>query len=146
VGGERFETPPPIGTPYGTVLPTGSGILVDFSALGDEELQNFVLESNGVRLMTLIKTPKKFLIPISLLNTRDNFAWNLTTATKSYQATFNLIDNDSAHDVSDKIKAIHGEYADFSVEKLYEAAVFEDYMLYSDRDKALAELHNTVGE
>lgn len=138
-GGKRFDTPPPAGSPDGTIYaPQGTPVIFDFSSIASQGLQHFVL-MDGSRALLDINTPPAKQTVRDLLPGHP-YHWELNANGSSYHADFQLMDPDDAAEVTQRLQAINASKQPENVKQFYRAAVFDDEGLYADRDRILAQL------
>jgi len=144
-GGKRFDTPPPEGSPTGTVMPNSGFVEFDFSQVASEGMLTFILESSGRRLAAVHNPKADFTIPAHNLDIDSSYTWELVTGQNTYHGTFNLIDPDDQKDVEMRLADLNKANLDPDTYLLYSAAIYDDAGLYSARDKAFHKLSMRIG-
>ena len=140
VGGKRFETPLPPGVPSGTVL-TGP-VRFDFSAVANEQPSRFVLTAGKEIIVDSAPPPLSYTLEHP--NPEATYSWMLVTARQSYKAKFNLLPEDESRMVANKLAALESAVADPVTRAFYEAAIYDDAGLYSDRDAVLSTIRKGI--
>ena len=145
VGGKRFDTPPPGGSPTGLILPSGKGVDFDFRKLQEEKLESFMLLADGKVIHRLNNFDPEFSIQINTASTSVSYSWALKTSKNNYHGEFHLAEKDVAALVNSRITEIRSSHLDRESALLYEAIVYDDNELYAARDKALHDLADLIG-
>lgn len=140
IGGKRFETPVPPGTPTGTVMLQRKGIAFDFRSVQGQGLKAFQLVDLTRRQQLVMARPPKADFHIAHLNRNDRYAWTLLTGAHTYQAKFDLLGPADQAEVEARLRKVDQAVKDPQARAFYKAAIYDDEGLYAQRDALLARL------
>lgn len=144
LGGRRLETPPPAGIPNGAALARGGKVHVDFAALDGETVRAFRVESGGRVLLDLATPPRELDVAIGRAAPDTEFSWTLLTSAASYHGEFTVIDEAARTDVERQLGLLEEQHLDEVPRLLYQAAIYDEADLYSERDRVFVKLRKLL--
>ncbi|MEO7361093.1 MAG: hypothetical protein ABI120_12250 [Gemmatimonadaceae bacterium] len=140
VGGKRFETPLPAGVPSGTVL--AGPVRFDFNAVANEQPRQFVLTAGSQVIVDRAPPPPSYTLEHPSPETK--YSWVLVTSRQSYKAKFDVLPEDESRGVASKLAALGNAVTDPLTRAFYEAAIYDDAGLYSNRDAVLDRIRSDI--
>jgi hypothetical protein len=139
-GGLKLNTETPAGLPGGDVLGSGGVVHFDFAAVSGERIRAFNLLVDNKELISSAAPPATLEVPVVTYDEHAVFVWTLTTDRQTYRGQFHLVAAGERDIVMQKLAGLDAQSLD-SVSKLfYEAAIYDDSDLYSDRDRIFLQL------
>jgi hypothetical protein len=145
-GGRRLDTAVPEGLPNGVVLAGPAGVHFDFRDVAGEGLRSFSVEFDHKPLLAGAVPPPELDLPLARTAAAGagSYAWTLVTRQNSYRGQFTLLDAEGRADVEQQLEALARAELDPAARLLYQAAIYEDAGLYSERDRVFAQLRKLV--
>lgn len=140
IGGKRFEAPLPPGVPSGTVL--AGPVRFDFSAVANEQPHRFKLMEGAQTIVDITSPPLSYRFEQP--SPEATYSWVLVTSRRTYKANFDVLPGDESLVVMDQLVALGSEVADPLTRAFYEAAIYDDAGLYSDRDAVLGRIREDI--
>lgn len=146
-GGRRLETAVPEGLPNGVVLAGPAGVHFDFRDVAGEGLRAFSVEVDHKPLIGGAAPPPELDLPLARAAAgagAGTYAWTLVTRQNSYHGQFTLIDAEGRAEVEQQLAALARAELDPATRLLYQAAIYDDAGLYSERDRVFAQVRKLV--
>lgn len=140
IGGKRFDAPLPRGVPSGTVL--AGPVRFDFSAVANEQPRRFTLTAGAQPIVDSTPPPPTYTLENA--SSDATYSWVLVTARQTYKANFDVLPDDESLVVSDQLVLLGTAVADPLTRAFYEAAIYDDAGLYSDRDAVLGRIRADI--
>lgn len=141
IGGKRFDTAPPPGSPMGKVLASAEGVPFDLGPVTTEGVLNLTVTSKGAPLFNVV-SPKQatVFVPADRLVPGNIYDWQLKTRANSYRGSFETASGEEVAQVQARLASVEKVQQSPSLRLLYAAAIYDDAELYVARDRALAQL------
>lgn len=145
LGGRRLDTETPPGLPNGLALSQQGKIGFDFGAVAAEGISSFRLEADGKVLLNTATPAQQLSVPVGAATSQTSFSWQLVTRSASYHGQFTLIDAAARADVEQQLAQLEKEEMDPVSRLIYQAAIYDEADLYSERERVFATLRRQLG-